>query len=361
MTRFLYIVGARPQFIKMAAVNRAAKQHSDHEQLILHTGQHYDDNMSKVFFDELEIPDPDFYLGVSGLPHGAMTGRMLEGIESVLLESRPDWVVVFGDTNSTLAGALAAVKQGIPCAHVEAGLRSYNRRMPEEINRVLADSCADLLLTPTALATKHLLQEGIPPERIRQVGDVMQDVAIYYKERAGSSESLSKFGVTSNGYVLATLHRAENTDDLAVLRPIIEGLIEVARQQPLLIPLHPRTRAVLKKAGWLAELAAHALIVDPVGYKSMVLLESNAKAIITDSGGVQKEAYFFQKPCLILRRETEWVELVEKGFHQLVNPSHEELAPLLEKACSRSYDWSEALYGSGKAGHEIIEALLHHA
>jgi UDP-GlcNAc3NAcA epimerase len=360
MTRLLYIVGARPQFIKMAAVNRAALAHGHHEQLILHTGQHYDANMSQIFFDELEIPLPDYQFSVSDLPHGAMTGRMLEKIEESILDCKPDWVVVFGDTNSTLAGALAAVKQHVPCAHVEAGLRSYNRKMPEEINRVLADSCADLLLTPTPLATRHLQQEGIPADRIREVGDVMHDVAVYYKEKALQSAELSDFGVTSGDYFLATVHRAENTDDLARLRSIMDGLLELGRKQTVVFPMHPRTRSILKREGWISEVLSTLKVTEPLSYLNMVLLESQAKAIITDSGGVQKEAFFFQKPCLILRSETEWVELVEKGFHRLVDPMTQNVASLLHEICEKKYDWDEPLYGGGDAGEKIIKALLNH-
>ncbi len=357
MSRFLYVIGARPQFIKMAAVNRAAKKSVEHEQLIVHTGQHYDANMSDIFFEELEIPKPNYNLSVSNLPHGAMTGRMLEGLEEILLKEKPDWVVVFGDTNSTLAGALAAVKQQIPCAHVEAGLRSYNRAMPEEINRVVADQCADLLLTPTPVATNHLRSEGVPEKRIREVGDVMHDVALYYRDKVSEKE-LSRFGVKSKEFILATVHRAENTDDSSRLRAIIEGLIAVAKNHKLLIPLHPRTRAVLEREGWLEEFANSVELLDPLGYKEMVLLESNAKAVITDSGGVQKEAFFFQTPCLILRDETEWVELVEKGYHSLVKVETDTLPDLLDEAIARSYDWSQPLYGSGDAGDKIVEALL---
>ncbi len=357
MSRFLYIVGARPQFIKMAAVNRAARDRVDHEQLIVHTGQHFDDNMSDAFFRELEIPQPGHNLAISNLSHGAMTGRMLEGIEAVIVKEKPDWVVVFGDTNSTLAGALAAVKQGVLCAHVEAGLRSFNRAMPEEINRVLADQCADLLLTPTSTATDHLHREGIPGERIRQVGDVMHDVACYYRDKVRQHGSLEKYGLARGEYALVTVHRAENTDNPVRLRAIVDGLLAIAKEMPVVFPVHPRTRAAFDKHGLLAKLDELTLL-DPIGYQEMVLLESNAKVIVTDSGGVQKEAYFFQVPCLVLRDETEWVELVDKGFHSLVKVGQDDLPALIRTACAGTYDWSEQLYGKGDAAANIVEALL---
>ena len=285
----LTIVGARPQFIKAAAVHRALAARPNVEQILIHTGQHYDPNMSDVFFDELEIPAPDYHLGIGSGSHGAQTGRMLEKIEEVLIERRPDWVVVYGDTNSTLAGALAAVKLHLPLAHVEAGLRSFNRSMPEEINRVLTDHASDVLLAPTEAAVDNLQTEGISREKIHLVGDVMFDVALYYAEKAGKqSDILGRWNLTSRDYVLATIHRAENTDERSRLEAIVDGLGEVARELPVVLPLHPRTRAALDREGLLESAQSRLRIEEPVGYLDMVRLEREARLIVTDSGGVQK-------------------------------------------------------------------------
>src|SRR5437016_6598734 len=319
--RIVSVVGARPQFIKAAAVSRALRALPHAVERLVHTGQHYDANMSAVFFDELAIPPPDRDLGIGSGPHGAQTGRMLAAIEEVLLADQPDWVVVYGDTNSTLAGALAAAKLHTPVAHVEAGLRSFNRRMPEEINRVMTDHTSDLLLAPTRTAVEQLLREGIPVTRVHLVGDVMFDAAQFYAERAAQrSHVLKDVGVEPKRYVLATVHRAENTDDTARLLAVFDGLSLVAEELPVVAPLHPRTRAALARAGALERLCGVLKLIAPVGYLDMVMLEQQAAVIATDSGGVQKEAFFYEVPCVTLRTETEWVELVELGWARLQPP-----------------------------------------
>ncbi len=354
------VVGARPQFVKAAVVSRALRSRAGVHEILLHTGQHYDANMSEVFFQELDIPRPDYHLGIGGGTHGQNTGRMLEAIEAVLLQERPDWVLVYGDTDSTLAGALAAVKLHIPIAHVEAGLRSFNRRMPEEINRVLTDHAADLLLVPTETARQNLLREGLPASRIRLVGDVMYDAALYYRDKARrTSRILERLGLTPKAYILATIHRAENTDDPARLQAIMQGLAEVSRDIPVVLPLHPRTRAALARLGLDATLPATLRRIPPVGYLDMVRLEENARLIATDSGGVQKEAFFHRVPCVTLRAETEWVELVETGWNVLVDPSTSPSA--IHAALRRHMDArgrEVALYGEGKAAERIADILL---
>ena len=359
MIKVATIVGARPQFIKAATVSRAFVRLGSVDEAIVHTGQHFDANMSDVFFEELEIPKPRFHLGINGGLHGAMTGAMLAGIEKVLVAERPDWVLVYGDTNSTLAGALAATKLHIPVAHVEAGLRSFNRRMPEEVNRVLTDHAADLLFAPTAHAVANLRKEGIDEARVRRVGDVMLDAARFYAARVtGEKELLARLGVASGGYLLATLHRAENTDDPARLRAVVECLNDAARQLPVILPLHPRTRQAIGRLEPALVLSSGVKIIDPVGYLTMVALERNARVVATDSGGVQKEAYFHQVPCITLRDETEWVELVEAGWNEVVGASRDGFATALAAALDGPRRaWSAELYGDGNAADVIAAAI----
>lgn len=320
--------------------------------------------MSGVFFEELEIPEPDYHLGIGSSLHGAQTGRMIEAIEHVLLEEKPDWVLVYGDTNSTLAGALAAVKLHIDIAQVEAGLRSFNRRMPEEINRVLTDHAADMLLVPTEAAVKNLRQEGIPEHRIHLVGDVMYDVALYYAARAEQkSRILENLHLKPKGYVLATVHRAENTDDLIRLKAIFRGLTEVAAEVSVILPVHPRTRNAVAREGILEQTSRHVHLVDPVGYLDMMMLEKNARLIVTDSGGVQKEAFFHQVPCVTIRDETEWVELVQLGWNCVCPP---EAFSALGKSIftlhtQRLEPEDKSLYGRGDASVKIATILLDRA
>jgi UDP-GlcNAc3NAcA epimerase len=308
------IIGARPQFIKAAVVSRAFREHRpDVREVLIHTGQHFDANMSDVFFNELDIPKPDHHLGIGGGTHGKNTGRMIEAIESVLLTEKPDWVLVYGDTDSTLAGALAAAKLHIPVAHVEAGLRSFNRRMPEEINRVLTDHISSLLFTPTDTATRNLANEGITGERVQQVGDVMYDAAIYYQDRAQKPEGLH----LESGFILATVHRAENTDDSDRLKNIMAALSAVSMDIPVVMPVHPRTQTRIRNIGISV---GEITLLAPVGYLEMIWLLKHCKAVVTDSGGVQKEASFFSKSCFVTRHETEWRELLDSGSTFLVDP-----------------------------------------
>lgn len=354
--KIVTIVGARPQFIKAAAVSRVIRNDyaSRLEEVIVHTGQHYDANMSQVFFDELDIPQPKYNLEISGGSHGAMTGRMLEGIEKVLLDEQPDWVLVYGDTNSTLAGALAAVKLHIPVAHVEAGLRSFNMRMPEEVNRILTDRVATLLFCPTDVAVGHLANEGLV-KGVSNVGDVMYDVALHYRQRCGDAAAvLKRYGVSPGDFVLATCHRAENTDDLERLRGICQGLSDVAAQVPVVLPLHPRTRRLVVEAG-LAPLLEQVRLVDPLAFMEMIALEQSARVIVTDSGGVQKEAFFYGVPCVTMRDETEWVETVELGWNKLVGASRPAIANAVLSAAPPGGKASP--YGDGHASEKIVAAL----
>lgn len=350
--KIVTVVGARPQFIKAATVSRAIAQRTGVTELLVHTGQHYDAGMSDVFFEEMHIPEPRYHLGIGGGGHGRMTGRQLEAIEGVLLDERPDRVVVYGDTNSTLAGALAAAKLNIPLAHVEAGLRSFNRRMPEEVNRVLTDHAADLLFAPTETAVANLRSEGLPDRRIRASGDVMYDAALFYGELARRPPWFGEHGLEEGKFVLATVHRAENTDDPRRLRGIFEGLAQSGLS--VVLPLHPRTRDRLDAAG--VSPAGNVLVVPPVGYLEMVWLERACRVIASDSGGVQKEAYFHGRRCVILRDETEWVELVDSGWNVLVGADPDRIAAVLNGPATIPGD-PIAPYGDGAAARRIVEGL----
>ena len=357
--RIVTIIGARPQFIKAAVVSRWLTQTPGCKEIIVHTGQHYDDNLSNVFFRELEIPAPAYHLGVGSCGHGAQTGRALEAIEKVLIETKPDKMIIYGDTNSTLAGALAAAKLHIPVAHVEAGLRSFNRKMPEEINRVMADHLSAWLFAPTDAAVHNLQKEGIGSEQIHLVGDVMYDAAIYYGARS-NADTLGRFNLQSKQYVLATIHRAENTDDGPQLRSVFAGLCAIAAAMTVVVPLHPRTRAALTRENLLQKCSEKLRFVEPVGYLDMVTLEKHASVIATDSGGVQKEAFFHRIPCVTLREETEWVELVEMGWNRLVPPSDSEAIAAGIRASLDNTPPRIApahLYGGGKASETIVQTL----
>lgn len=314
MINLVTILGARPQFVKAAAVSRALIAQGHIQERIVHTGQHHDDAMSAVFFRELGIPAPAINLSISGGGHGAMTGRMLEAIEAVLTDQRPDGVLVFGDTNSTLAGALAAAKLDLPVIHVEAGLRSYRRAMPEEINRVLTDRISALLLCPTRSAMENLANEGITTG-CHHVGDVMYDATLHARDLAmRTSNILQRLGLKSRGYTVATLHRAENTDTPARLGQLIDFMRAEARIRPVVLPLHPRTA----KAALIAGLDFNGIVLQPpLGYLDMHRLLADAALVMTDSGGLQKEAYFHRVPCITLRDETEWVETIEAGWNRL--------------------------------------------
>ena len=358
MLRVLTIVGARPQFIKAAAVSRAFGADGGVDEDILHTGQHYDDAMSEQFFRELDIPSPAINLEIGSASHGAQTGRMLEGIEREILARKPDWVLVYGDTNSTVAGSLAAVKMHVPVAHVEAGLRSFNRKMPEEVNRVVTDHVSDVLFAPTDASVANLKAEGISGDKVQKVGDVMYDVALHAAERANRQSSvLAELDIEPKRFVLATIHRAENTDDRETLSHIIDGLAEVARRLPVVFPAHPRTRAALETAGLWDQANKSLMIVPPVGYFDMVLLERSALVVATDSGGVQKEAYFHGTPCVTLRTETEWVELVELGWNRVQPPtSASDISSAIE-AASESLGRLGTPYGDGQSAVHIVRSL----
>ncbi|HEV7122375.1 MAG TPA: UDP-N-acetylglucosamine 2-epimerase (non-hydrolyzing) [Rhodanobacter sp.] len=357
--KIVTVLGARPQFIKASVVSAEIARRSTLEETVIHTGQHFDANMSSIFFTELGMADPKYHLGIHGGHHGGMTARMLDGIEQILLKEKPDALLVYGDTNSTLAGTLAAVKLHIPVAHVEAGLRSFNMRMPEEINRILTDRVATWLFAPTTIAVAHLRREGLDEESIHQVGDVMYDAALHHGDRADKSGKSDVAGVAlpSGGYVLVTAHRAENTDDPSRLRTILNAVMHVGRQMPVLWPLHPRTRGMLHGADLLALAANQVHVVDPLGYLDMVSAERRAAVIATDSGGVQKEAFFHGVPCVTLRDETEWVELVNAGWNRLVPPTDaEQVANAILVACGTRGVPVEP-YGDGRAAQKIVNCL----
>lgn len=339
-------------------VSRAIRQDGGIEEVLLHTGQHYDANMSDVFFEELELPAPKYNLGVGSGSHAVQTARMLEGLDRLLITERPDAILIYGDTNSTLAAAVVASKLNIPIAHVEAGLRSFNRRMPEEVNRIVADALADLLFVPTCEALNQLRREGVPEQRIVCSGDVMYDAALFVARIARErSRILESLGLKDKRYLLATVHRAENTDDPIRLRHIFEALTRVARELTVVLPLHPRTRAALEFHGLLADVARRLRLIDPVGFVDMVRLEMGARAIASDSGGLQKEAFFHGVPCFILRNETEWVELVDAGWNVLVPPvDPRSMAETMLTA--RTTPQPISPYGDGRAGRVIVESLL---
>lgn len=354
--RVASIVGARPQFIKAAVVSRALAHAGVPEDLI-HTGQHFDAAMSDVFFRELGLPAPSVHLGIGGLSHGAMTGRMLEEIEKVLVERRPDWVVVYGDTNSTLAGALAASKLHIKVAHVEAGMRSFNRRMPEEINRVLTDHLSSLNLVSSPHAATLLAAEGIT-RHVEVVGDVMYDAFLAYADAARRTQSRERHALEDGAYVLATVHRAENIDSSERLTAILAGLVQIAERLPVVLPVHPRTRKALAASSF-SPPSGRLLLIEPIGYLEMLDLERSAAFIVTDSGGVQKEAYFAGVPCLTLREETEWTETVELGWNRLTGTAPNSIGDNTDwalasatRACARP-----AVYGDGTAAARVVERL----
>lgn len=354
------VIGARPQFIKASAVSAEIARRDDIVETVIHTGQHFDANMSAVFFAELGMAEPAYHLGVHGGHHGEMTARMLQGIERILLQDAPDALMVYGDTNSTLAGALAAVKLHIPVAHVEAGLRSFNMRMPEEVNRILTDRISTWLFAPTAAAVGHLRHEGVDPARVQEVGDVMYDVALVHGRRADRARDawLEKLGLTRRGYVLATVHRAENTDDPDRLRVIVDAFTKVAGTLPVLLPLHPRTRVALAAAGMLDAVRKRLRLVDPFGYLDMVIAERNAAVVATDSGGVQKEAFFHGVPCVTLRDETEWVELVDAGWNRLAPPVDAGAVAGTILAAGHGQGRPVQPYGDGHTARRIVDSLI---
>lgn len=350
--KVLLVVGARPQFIKAAALVRAMQGRCDFQ--LVHTGQHYDDNLSALFFRELGLPEPALHLGVgSNGDRAAQLAAMLAGLESALTAARPDWVLVVGDTTSTLAGALAASLCDLRLAHLEAGLRSFNRRMPEEINRLVVDHLAHCLFCPSQTAVENLAREGIS-QGVHLVGDVMLDVLQFARQQAmQSSDALERFGLTPGRYLLATVHRAENTDDPRRLFGILDALQQA--RQPVILPLHPRTRQALAGQGWQAASASLRLI-EPLGYLDLIRLAASARLILTDSGGMQKEAYWLGVPCLTLRQETEWVETVEAGWNLLVGADPQRILDAIHSFQPPSH--RPPLYGDGRAAERVVDLLL---
>ena len=360
--KIVSIIGARPQFIKAAVVSKALREGHGIEEILVHTGQHFDDNMSGVFFDEMDIPAPNVNLGVSGGGHGAMTGSMLARIEQILELEAPDWTLVYGDTNSTLAGALAASKLNIPCAHVEAGLRSYNRRMPEEINRILTDHACDLLFAPTEQAIQKLGAEGIVGDKVVRTGDVMLDaVNLFGPVASKKSRILKELAQIRGEFALCTLHRAENVDDREILAGILIGLSEIAVALPIVLPLHPRTCSRLEQFGLRESLPSEILICDPLGYLDILCLEEAAALILTDSGGMQKEAFFQRTPCVTIRTETEWVELLWDGHNRLARPGLDSISEKAHEAIAADLNWDKDLYGDGKSADTIARSLIDRA
>ena len=359
MKKIVTILGARPQFVKAAVLSRVISKYHKVEEVIIHTGQHYDANMSDIFFDEMEIPKPKYNLAINGLSHGAMTGQMLSKIEEVLLAEKPDLVVVYGDTNSTLAGALSAKKLHIKVAHVEAGLRSFNMKMPEEINRILTDRISDLLLCPTGTAIDNLKMEGFEnmPSKIVRSGDIMKDAVEFYSEISHEKSSIIEtLKLQNNEFVLATIHRQENTDDLEKLKSIFKGLEAISKEKNVLMPLHPRTRAILEKN----KLNFNIKFIDPVGYFDMLELLKNCNLVVTDSGGLQKEAFFNKKHCIVAREETEWVELVSNGFANIVGSDSVKMVDSFKFFQNLHLDFNIDLFGDNvgeKIYHEIMSIL----
>jgi UDP-GlcNAc3NAcA epimerase len=348
MPELLTVVGARPQFIKASAISRCLQITPGISEILIHTGQHYDQEMSDIFFRELDIPKPKYNLGIGSASHGMQTGQMLVAIEEILIKESPSMVIVYGDTNSTLAGALAAAKLHIPVAHIEAGLRSWNRQMPEEINRVLTDHASDILLAPTKLAIDNLLKEGIDRSKTFLVGDVMYDVALNFLHKAEqASKIINKLRL--------------NTDNVERLDNIFNALCLIAENIEIVLPLHPRTRKLLKNIGLFDKVSKHLKVIEPVGYLDMIALESKAQIIVTDSGGIQKEAFFNQVPCVVLRNETEWQELIDLGCNKLVPPdSVESIKQGIFEHLSMGKDeiLFPHIYGEGYSAEKILDILL---
>jgi UDP-GlcNAc3NAcA epimerase len=347
--KIVTVVGARPQFIKAANLSRVIKNIDEIKEVIIHTGQHYDPDMSDIFFHELEIPQPNINLEIGSGSHGRQTGRMLDSIEEILVSERPDWVVVYGDTNSTIAGALAASKLHIKVAHVEAGLRSFNRNMPEEINRIATDHISDILFAPTQNAMNLLANEGLAKNSIFS-GDIMYDSILFYRKLAEKKCKLDKIvDAEPGGYYLATVHRQENTDNINNLQSIFLALSEL--DCPVIVPLHPRTHKLMDDVTFRSNVK----IISPVGYLEMITLLNNCQKVLTDSGGLQKEAYFLQKPCITLREETEWIETLEGNWNFTVGTNRQKI---LDKMSISEFGPQQNAFGDGKAAHKIVAHLL---
>ncbi len=355
--KIVTIIGARPQFIKAATVSRRLLMHKGVEEIIIHTGQHWHKNMSEIFFKQMQIPEPNYNLNINNLGHGAMTGQMLEGIEKIIIDEKPDFVMVYGDTNSTLAGALAAKKLHITLAHVEAGLRSFNMKMPEEINRILTDRISDVLFCPTENAMENLKEEGFENFECKAIkcGDVMQDAAMYYSQISGEKSTIIEdLKLYDKKIILCTVHRQENTDDIDNLKSIISGLNKVNNEMTIILPLHPRTKKILKAN----DIIVHPMTIDPVGYFDMIELLKKCSLVITDSGGLQKEAFLFRKHCVTIREQTEWVELLDYGFNVLAGTNEMKIYECYKAMIGKKSDFDVDLYGNGKASKIIVKELL---
>ncbi len=360
MRKVVTLLGARPQFVKAAVLSRVIRKYNAIEEVIVHTGQHFDANMSNVFFEEMMIPKPTYNLDINSMSHGAMTGRMIEEIEKILELEKPDALVIYGDTNSTIAGALAAKKMHIKIVHIEAGLRSFNMNMPEEINRILTDRISDLLSCPSQTAIDNLQKEGFDnlPILIEKHGDIMKDAVRYYSQFSAEKSSIIKDKkLLPNRFVLATLHRQENTDDEEKLKSIFIALEEIHKNHPVVLPLHPRTKAILEKLSIQPKIH----LIDPVGYYSMLELLKNCHLVITDSGGLQKEAFFNKKQCIIVREETEWLELITHGFAKVVGSNTKTIIEAFEEYKDIKKDYSIDLYGNnvGEKIYQSIYQLIH--
>lgn len=377
MKKIITVIGARPQIIKAAAISRAIKNNFSDKilEVIVHTGQHYDENMSQIFFEELEIPFPNFNLNVGSGSHGEQTAKMLEGLENIYVQEKPDAVIVYGDTNSTIAGALAAAKIHIPVIHIEAGLRSFNKAMPEEINRIACDHMSTLLFTPTEIGQRNLLNEGIKNDKkevasidnpkIYLCGDIMYDNSLYFSAMSEQkSEILKELEITTDEFILCTIHRDTNTDDTANLNAIFRALLRIQKTSNLkiVLPLHPRTKEKLNShldENLLTELNQNKnfKIIPPLGFLDIISLEKNARLIITDSGGLQKEAFFFQKPCVILREQTEWIEIVENGNALIAGANELKIISSVETLMKRTDFTYPNLYGDGNAANFICKKI----
>ena len=374
--KIVTIIGARPQIIKAAALSRAIRNHyaDTIREIIVHTGQHYDENMSQVFFDELQIPRPDYNLHVGSASHGVQTARMTEGIEEILLKEKPDFIVLYGDTNSTLAGAVAAAKIHVPIVHIEAGLRSFNKSMPEEINRIVCDHCSTLLFSPTKAGYDNLKREGFPMDnegpytidnpKVYHCGDIMYDNSLYFSTIASQkTDIIKRMGLNAKPFVLSTIHRDSNTDQPQRLTAIFESIIEVAKEVAVVLPLHPRTAKLLKtnlstESQELLFNSENIKLIPPVSFLEMIELERNAMLIMTDSGGVQKESYFFRKPCIILRPETEWIEIVETGAAVLVDADKTRILNAWKQFKDNAIDSFPPIFGDGHAAEFMLEQML---
>lgn len=358
MKKIISVIGARPQFIKAVMISRELRKYQEYNECLVHTGQHYDHNMSDIFLQDLNMEKPDFFLNVGSKPHGEQTALMLNKLEKIFIQEQPDYLLVYGDTNSTLAAALAASKLHLPIAHIESGLRSFNRKMPEEINRVITDHLSSLLFCPTTTAVENAKREGISEDKLFLVGDVMFDAALYYTKTSDEKNTiLTALKIEKKSYLLVTIHRAENTDDPIKLKRLMRSFLTLAKKYTLVLPLHPRTRGALEKQGLLHTLPPSFLIIEPVGYLAMSQLEKNASLIITDSGGVQKEAYFYQVPCITVRDQTEWPELIHTKWNTLCASQDFDLLPdYVAKSIQKCGDES-TLYGHGDAAAKIVKYL----